>query len=319
MDVNEKNKSKVPGGVARANSLSAQQRREIAQKAAAARWGHRATHIGNFKKEFGLDVDCYVLNDEEKTAVISQRGLAVVLGFTRGGGRIPRFMRGKKIAPYIGLELRQKLENPIVFQSSLVGPKVTIHGYRSDELIDICKAIVRAGSEGALQASQKPMAKQAQIIINASAKRGIQDLVYTLSGYDATREERIAAFKLYVAQEAREYEKEFPSELYSEWYRLYQLIEPPKGRPWNFKHLTVKHVYWPLAKSSGRILDLTRAQRSSSADRHKKLHQFLSEIGVKALRQHLGQLLGIAQLSDDQAQYEKNVRKIFGDQLEFDV
>ena len=43
--------------------------------------------------------------------------------------------------------------------------------------------------------------------------------------------------------------------------------------------------------------NLTRAQRAGSGDeRRKRLHQFLSDIGVKALRQHLGQLLGIAQV-----------------------
>jgi hypothetical protein len=57
---------------------------------------------------------------------------------------------------------------------------------------------------------------------------------------------------------------------------------------------------------------LTRAQRDHSPERRKKLHQFLSDIGVKALRMHLGQLLGIAQLSDDKKTYEMNVEKVFG-------
>ena len=60
-------------------------------------------------------------------------------------------------------------------------------------------------------------------------------------------------------------------------------------------------------------------RRASSAERHSRLHQFLSEVGVKALRQHLGQLLGIAQISADQAEYEKHVRKVFGDQHEMEV
>jgi len=73
-----------------------------------------------------------------------------------------------------------------------------------------------------------------------------------------------------------------------------------------------------LAKSSGKILQLTQAQRASSDERYKKLHQFLSEIGVKALRQHLGQLLGIAQISKDKHEYEKHIKKVFGDQHQFD-
>jgi len=46
--------------------------------------GARATHKGNFKEDFGIDVDCYVLDDEQKTAVISQRGMGATLGFSEG-------------------------------------------------------------------------------------------------------------------------------------------------------------------------------------------------------------------------------------------
>ena len=51
----------------------------------------------------------------------------------------------------------------------------------------------------------------------------------------------------------------------------------------------------------------------------KKLHQFLADVGVKALRQHLGQLLGIAQISRDQGEYERHVQTIFGDQKLLDL
>jgi hypothetical protein len=122
------------------------------------------------------------------------------------------------------------------------------------------------------------------------------------------------------ADEARDYEREFPNQLYREWYRLYQLPEPERNKPWKFKHLTVNHVWWPLANSHGHILELTRAQRATSGkERSKRLHQFLSDVGVKALRQHLGQLLGIAQVSRDRGEYEGHVRRIFGQQLEFDL
>jgi hypothetical protein len=66
--------------------------------------------------------------------------------------------------------------------------------------------------------------------------------------------------------------------------------------------------------SSAELLELTRAQKAASSDRHAKLHQFLSEIGVQALRTHLEQLLGIAPVSDDQAEYERRVEKVLGRQ-----
>jgi hypothetical protein len=81
-------------------------------------------------------------------------------------------------------------------------------------------------------------------------------------------------------------------------------------------HLTVDQVYRPLAKSSGKILQMTQEQRENSHARYKKLHQFLSEIGVKALRTQLGQLLGIARISKSQEEYEGHFHTLFGEQLD---
>jgi hypothetical protein len=320
------NEAKAKGGLARAEALSPEKRKAIARRAAVARWGERpmrATHKGSLQADFGIDVDCYVLDDEQKTAVISQRGMAALLGLgSQAGNLLRRFLGAKKIAPYVGAELEEKLENPLVFAWSPPEPgarnppPAMVHGYDVTNLIDVCNVVIRAHDEN--KPSQRPqphIVKQAHIILNASAKAGIKGLVYALAGYDATKAEVIAAFKQYVREEARDYEKEFPDQLYGEWYRLYKLPKPERNKPWKFKHLTVGHVYVPLARSNGAVLQLTRARRAKSGERWSKLHQFLSEIGVKALRMHLGQLLGIARLSDDKGQYERNFEKVFGKQL----
>ena len=292
-------------------------------KGAAARWGDKplqATHKGNFKEDFGFDVDCYVLNDATKTAVISQTGMGQAIGLAARGHSIRKFANGQVMAEFIGIEILEKLENPLKFQYRPSGTEnlvIEAHGYDVTLLIDICKSIVSAEVAGRLTDRQAPIVRQAHVILGASAKAGIKGLVYALSGYDATREEVIKAFKLYVRDEAREYEKEFPALLYEEWYRLYKLPKPVRNKPWKFMHLTNDHVYRPLANSSGKVLNLTRQKRGDSGERHKRLHQFLSEVGVKALRTQLGQLLGIARVSKDSDEYEAFVQRLFGVQPDF--
>jgi len=313
------------GGEARAKKLSAERRSEIARAAIEARWAKagknplpRATHKGSFKEEFGTDVDCYVLNDEQKTAVISQTGMGQALGLSSRGNAFPRFLASKAMEGFIGAQLSNKIAQPLRFQWGSGGaqPSVVVHGFDATLLVDVCKAIVAAEAEGKLNRQQTHVAKQAHVILGASAKAGIKGLVYALAGYDATKQEVIAAFKFYVQEEAREYEKEFPPQLYEEWYRLYDLPKPGRNRPWKFMHLTVGQVYKPLARSNGKILELTKAQRQNANARWKRLHQFLSEIGVKALRNHLGQLLGIARISKTKHQYERFVQQLFGVQYE---
>lgn len=320
------------GGDARARALSDERKREIAKQAAAARWGDKpllATHRGNFKEVFGIDVECYVLNDENRTAVVSKRGMAATLRLGRGRGRgeglsgtqLSRFLSSGTLASYLGPELVEKIANPLVFQWPNVGPDAPpgpIHGYDVTIVIDICRAIITARAEGKLPPRYDRFVTQAQIILTASGKLGIKHLAYALAKYDATREEVITAFKFYVREEAREYEKEFPDQIYEEWYRLYKLPKPERNKPWKFMRLTIDHVYTPLAKSDGKILALLRDHRAASDDRRAKLHQFLEEVGVKRLRTHIGQLLGMAQISKDNEEYEKHVEKVFGVQLSLD-
>lgn len=76
--------------------------------------------------------------------------------------------------------------------------------------------------------------------------------------------------------------------------------------------ITNMQIYTPLAKSKGKILEQIRASRDENGKQSDKLHLFLSEIGVKALRQHIGKLLGVAAMSETREEYEKGIEKVFG-------
>jgi hypothetical protein len=315
---------RAKGGIARAAKMTPEARSLQAKKAALVRHGLKATHKGNFKDEFGFDVECYVLNDAAKTAVISLRGLGVALGFAPGSSeRVPSFVSGAKIAPYVGRELRDKLENPLIFQ----GPRVvagkasfgTAFGYDVTLLIDLCKVIVQAESDAALQKRHDAIAKQAHVILGASAKAGIKGLAYALAGYRPEVEEVIQAFKVYVQEEARKYEKEFPNELYMQWHRLYSIPVPVRGKSWHLKHLTVNHIYTPLANSDGKLLDMLRDLKANDGERKKKLFQFLNEVGARALRMHLGRVLEMCESSADRFEYEAKIVARFGGQQAFDL
>jgi hypothetical protein len=214
------------------------------------------------------------------------------------------------------------LENPLKFQAGTGGseqPPAIIHGFDVTLLIDVCNAIIKAEAEGKLLKRHDKNAKQAHIILSASAKSGIKGLVYALAGYNPTAEEVIAAFKLYVLEEAKKYEPEFPNELYMQWHRLYNLAVPARGKPWQFKSLTVRHVYYPLAKSSGKLYALLKALKSQDGDRAKKLFQFLNEVGARALRMQLGRVLEMAESSPDKYAYESKIAERFGGQTELEL
>jgi hypothetical protein len=247
--------------------------------------------------------------------------MGVILGLGLGGSRLPNFVFSKTMSEYIGHELVEKIKKPVIFQAVTVGKSgssvTKAHGYEAEVLIDICQAILKAKADG------KPVNPaaviQAGIIMGATAKSGIRGVVYALAGYRPEVEEVIQAFKAFVQEEAKKYEAEFPNELYEAWLNLYKIPKPVRGKPWQAMHLTRKHIYFPLAKSNGKVYQLLKALKAKDGDQKTKLFQFLNDIGARALRMQIGRVLEMAQSSKTPKEYEARIIERFGGQQELDL
>ena len=320
-------KGRAKGGIATALAMTEEQRKARAQKGATARWGVKPIRAlpnkGNFMEHFGVDVECYIADDDRRTAVISQTGMARILGLSARGSAFPKFVNSQALSESVSAELREKLENPLLIQWGSGGaeqPPAIIHGYDAKVLTEICSAIAHANVSGRLGNKRyAAIIKQAAIISGAASSAGITGLVYALAGYRPEIEEVISAFKTFVQDEAKKYEQEFPNELYAAWQKLYKIPMPSRGKPWQFMHLTRRHIYYPLAKSQGRVLELLRALRARDGDQKRYLFQFLNDIGARALRMHVGRVLEMAESSGENAiAYESKFNERFGDQQELD-
>ena len=66
---------------------------------------------------------------QQKTAVVSQTGLANALGFSPRGNALPRFLSTQAMSGVVGAELREKLTNSLKFQwgSGGAGPTSDHH------------------------------------------------------------------------------------------------------------------------------------------------------------------------------------------------
>lgn len=313
-------KGKAKGGMARAKSLTKEQRSEIAKKAAAKRWEGKplkAIRKGNFIEDFGIDAECYVLDDNEKTVVVSKTGLAKLLGIGEHGRDVDRFLNTNYMADYVDPLLLAKFQKPLIFQwrspvpTSAPNPlSDEAHGYDIALIGDIATAMINADRAGALPASRSKSANLAQRLVTASMKAGLKGLGYAIAGYRPEVQEVIDSFKAFVREGARQYEREFPDELYEAWYRIYQLNKPDRGRPFLFSKLTNEQIYMPLARSHGVILDLAKKNKDESGKSGLKIHQFLSEVGVKALKQQIGKVLAVSELFEERDTYESALAKV---------
>jgi len=312
------------GGAARAKKLSVAERREIAQRAAAARWGnsaaevHEATHEGEI--EFaGVPISCAVLDNGQR--VLSERGVTKGFGLKRAGSnwqrkdssgaRMPVFASANNLKPFIDNDLELALKSPILFTSS--GSRGHV-GYGVDaELIPrIAEVWLRARDEKKLKAQQAHIAVQADLIMRGLARVGIAALVDEATGYQDDRDRQALAVILekFISEELRKWVKTFPLDYYREMCRLKNVaFSPDMKMPRYFGHHTNNVVYSRLAP--GVLKELKRKNPSDGGRRKNKHHQHLtSEIGHPKLLQHLGSVVTLMKISSSWEDFEQKLNSI---------
>jgi hypothetical protein len=325
------------GGKARAEKLSAPERKRQAREAARSRWEavrKAAIELKDPKRipealcegllEIGtVQIECYVLDSMKR--VIHKRGMAKALGMKSGGGNVfMRAMQRKGLGSEISEDLRFKLDNPLLFKTLTLDLG---HGYDATVLIDICQAIIDASKANKLGPGQERLAVQAEIIIRASAKLGIVALVDDATGFiaDKRRAQYKELFREFIREEIKLYdEPQFPDQLFDVIYRIYGLprkAEAKNSHPQFFGRFIRKYIYEPIANSNGAILEMLDEKNPVvyvNGGRRYKLYNFLSEVvGMPALKAQLWQVIGIGNSVRNKAQFERSFSNAFpGPQME---
>lgn len=308
---------KAKGGAARAQALTPEQRKEIAKKAADARWSApKALYVGELS--IGeLTIACAVLPDG--TRVLSQRGVGRALGRGYGGkdfratgdmdagGKLPFFMNANALKPFISSDLAALVSQPIQYRHEQGGG--VAHGINASALPEICEVWLRARDAGELTNPQKPIAARAEIIMRGLAHIGITALVDEATGYQEVRDKQAlqAILDQYLRKELAAWAKRFPDEFYQQMFRLKgwqrKDLSSPSRRPGAAGMYTNDIVYDRLAPGILEELE-ARNPKDSRGNRKGKHHQMLTEeVGHPALAQHLHALIALMRASSSWEQF----------------
>lgn len=308
------------GGVARSESLTAEERSAIARRAAKNRWAIDAPPAiagsdDNPLTIGGVDIECYVLKDGIR--VITQTSFMKAIGRTKGASRpaaddetLPVFLRTQSIRPFLTEEI-VKSAQPVPFTMPKGG---RAYGYRAELLPVVCDLYLKARQAGTLQPNQENIARQAEILVRGLAQVGIIALVDEATGYQEVRERDalIAILETFIAKELQAWVRTFPDDFYKEMFRLRGLTydEATVQRPQYFGLLTNDIVYKRLAP--GVLDELKSVQRKGSTGKPKdRLFQRLTtNAGYPKLREHLGSVVTLMKLSDDWDSFKYNLDRI---------
>jgi hypothetical protein len=324
---NENQSMQSLGGKARAEALSEEQRREIAKRAATARWATAAP-----KAEWegdltvgGITFRCAVAiaPDGKPIRVISETAFMEALGMYRSGAlsvrrqanesgaQIPLFLAHKNLQPFIIKHLGDVHYQPmkVAYKNGSVG-----HGIPAEVIPKICEIWMDANKAGVLGKRQKAVADIAEILLRGFAHIGIIALVDEATGYQKERAQKALAeiLEKFIAKEFRAWTKTFPIEFYEQIFRLKGWPFDPGTvkRPSVIGHYTNDVVYRRLAP--GVLEELRKKNPVVDGRRKQKMFQWLTgEIGDPKLRSHLDGVIPLMRISDNWDQFKKILNKAF--------
>ena len=300
------------GGVARAKALSAEERSNIAARAASVRWG-KGTPVAICAGPLNL-------GGTEIIAAVLPGGIRVVLQatFLRAIGRsrspkagtgvlstadgLPFFLSAQKLQPFIDDELRESTK-PIFWLDDKGRNQV---GYRASLLPEVCEVYLRLRDQYAVNGTKLPktfvhIIHACDVLMRGLAHVGIIALVDEATGYQAIRARHALEEVLdrFIAKELIKWTKQFPDGYYSEMFRLKGWeLDSMKQRPQVVGKYTNDIIYERLAPG---VLEELRSKNppNNHGRRQHKHHQWLTEdVGHPSLREHLAKVITIMQLSE---------------------
>ena len=318
------------GGNARKKALTPARRKDIAQKAAQARW----SSAGNFNEEL-LDiagelptaklrgfltvsdppVPCYVLDNDLR--VIGRTSATEVLTGIKGGGALEKYLDTNSLKPFINKD--RVLEEMVAFRLPEVeGLGKAVKGLRSDSFIEICQGFVAAMNAHLTNRAKPPltdrqleMAVKASMFLSACAKVGLDALIDEATGYQYERPVDALQFKLraYLEDEMRKWEKTFPDDLWIEFGRLTGWSHSVTKRPKYWGKLVNELVYQYLDSDVAKWL-----KENAPEPRHgQNYHQWLNaQFGLKKLVEHIWMLIGVAKSCNTMIELRDRMAELHG-------
>jgi hypothetical protein len=289
----------------------------------------KAEYLGEI--ELGeYKIPCAVLDDE--TRILRERSVARALGKkgsgaywqkkkqTQKGAILPEYISTKNLDLFIDNELRNKLINPITYQTK---SGTFAQGINATLLPEICNVWLKAREKGATYKNQENTAHKAEILMRGLAHIGIIALVDEATGYQDVRMKKVLnkILNKFLLNEAKKYKVTFPLELYKEWFKLNGWEwkeENAQKRPGVLGRWTSKYIYARMAPRLLETLEEKNPKTEKGYRKHKHFQFLTDDVGEPRLREFFGGHLALARATTTWRKYISLVEKSYpaiGDQL----
>ncbi len=318
-DESENKQSK--GGIARKESLTKEQRSDIAKLAAKARWSGKSipkpSHMGMLKI-LGREIPCAILeiDGKVKRLIVQREVVGLITGNKKGG--LDRYLAAKNLQPYVPEKFKGKSLDQAAVLLDMGGKKA--HTYEGEDVVDIigmyldARKSERITKQKILLPSQERLADQAEIIVKSLAKVGIAGLIDEATGYQYVREKDAlqAYLEKVIRKEIAAWVQRFPNEFFQQIHRLHNW---PWSGPGESPSVVGKYINDLVYSRLGPgVLDELKKvnPKNEKGNRTTKHHQWLTEeVGNPMLAQHLYSLITLMRGFDKWEEFYKFANRLY--------
>lgn len=267
--------------------------------------------VSGFLESFN-NLPCYVLEDGQRIFRLSHLTKALR---NKEHGKFGNYLAASNINKYLPENLRplKDKDHDRVPQGIVkfdLNGKIE-KGYNSEDFMDVCAAFATANLKGEeLSDAQKEIVINVNNYILACSKVGITALIDEATGYQSQRDPNELQLRMsfYLSEKEREWEKTFPDQLWMEFGRLTNWSGSIKQRPKYWGKLVNEFIYDCIDKDLVTYLKENKPMKPSSI----RYHQWLNEDrGVKALIQHIWQIIGMSKTCNNIDDLRELVNKEF--------
>ncbi len=314
MEKTEKDERKAIGGHARALSLSPEDRKAIARKAAQARWDVEVP-VAKYEAPINIGNEtlwAVVLEDGRR--LITQATFLRALGRSRspkaGTGvfstfdQIPFFLQAEGLKPFIDNELLDSTK-PIFYRTKSGSKGV---GYNAELVPRVCTVYLEFKDDylartGKLPMRYKKIVLACDLLIRGLAHVGIIALIDEATGYQYDRA-RLALAEIleqFISKELIKWVKTFPDEFYFQIFRLrgWKSSKVVSQRPPIFGKITNDLVYERMPQNILKHLEKFNPKDEDGRRKRKHFQRLTEDVGQRELRTLLATEITIMKGFDD--------------------
>lgn len=264
----------------------------------------------------------YADTDNPVRVFVQREIVKLLTGNAKGG--LQRYLSPKNLQPYLPDKFKSLDLSASTLRFKIAKTGQHAQGFIGSDLIDICRMYMSARTDGKLLPSQVHLAAQAEIIVIAFAKSGVDGFIDNISGYEKVRKdwELRRNIEKYFADEIKRYAFQFPTEFYKLIFKLNGWPyddESIKKRPSIIGKCTNEMIYMRFPKGVFAKIQEKNPVTEKGYKKYKNYNLLTEEVGLPELQEFISNTMFLMRAAPNWKRFKNSLQRALGNPYQGDL